>query len=177
MLKKLLSLFLLLLGGCSSIPEGIKPVENFDLKRYLGKWYEIARFDHRFERGLQQVTAEYSLREDGRVRVLNRGYSEPRAQWRQAEAIAKFADDPHTAHLRVSFFRPFYASYIVFELDHEGYQYALVTSSTRSYLWILAREPVLEDELLSSLLQTAREQGFDTDKLIFVDHKADADTG
>lgn len=110
----------LLLWGCAGTPANVVPVRDFELDRYLGVWHEVARLDHRFERGLEQVTARYSLRDDGTVRVLNRGYSPREGKWNEAEGRAKFAGDPGTGHLEVSFFGPFYASYVIFELDKSG---------------------------------------------------------
>ena len=121
MLKKIILLALLpFLTACLGKPAGIKPVENFQLDRYLGDWYEIARLDHSFERGLSHVTASYSLRDDGGVRVINRGWSAESESWQQAEGKAFFVEDSVTGFLKVSFFGPFYGSYIVFELDHEN---------------------------------------------------------
>lgn len=168
---KILSIVLILfLTGCVGIPEDIKPVENFRLEKYLGKWYEIARLDHSFERGLSRVTADYSLRDDGGVRVLNRGYSAEKNSWKEAEGKAYFVKGSDQGYLKVSFFGPFYGSYVIFELDHEHYQYALVCGPDKSYLWILARSPELEDDIKNVLLKKAAASGFDTDKLIFVDH-------
>ncbi|HSL62798.1 MAG TPA: lipocalin family protein [Desulfotignum sp.] len=162
--------FSLFLTGCAGIPENITPVDNFSLERYLGTWYEIARLDHSFERGLTHVTADYSLRDDGAVRVLNRGYSAGSDVWKQAEGKAYFVKGPDYGHLKVSFFGPFYGSYIVFELDRDNYQYALVCGPSRSYLWLLARTPVLEENIKRSLIEKAEAAGFETSKLIYVDH-------
>ena len=114
----------LLLTGCVGVPENVKPVEDFKLEKYLGKWYEIARLDHSFERGLTQVTATYSLRSDGGVKVINRGYAAADDSWKQAEGKAYFVKSPDVAYLKVSFFGPFYGAYVVFALDQAGYQYA-----------------------------------------------------
>lgn len=160
----------LLLFGCAGIPENVTPVDNFRLEQYLGKWYEIARLDHSFERGLTRVTAEYSLRDDGAVRVLNRGYSASENLWKEAEGKAYFVNEPSQGYLKVSFFGPFYGSYVVFELDHAGYQYALVCGPDHSYLWILARSPEIDKAILASLVTKASASGFDTGKLIFVAH-------
>jgi apolipoprotein D and lipocalin family protein len=163
-----------LLTGCVHAPEGIEPVTGFELQRYLGKWYEIVRLDHSFERGLTNVTADYSLREDGSVRVLNRGYSAEENKWDEAEGRAKFVEGSDKGFLKVSFFGPFYGSYVVFELDRENYQYALVTGPNKSYLWLLARSPVIDPALKERLIRRAAELGFDTGKLIQVDQRDDA---
>ena len=163
-------LLALALGGCVSVPEGIEPVTGFELDRYLGKWYEIARLDHSFERGLSRVTAEYSLREDGGVRVVNRGFAADTGEWDEAEGKAYFVEDENTGYLKVSFFGPFYGSYIVFELDHEDYGYAFISGPDRSYLWFLARTPTVSDELRQRFVERAAELGFDTEELIFVEH-------
>lgn len=160
---------LFLIGGCTGVPDGIEPVEGFDTDRYLGTWYEIARLDHRFERGLDAVTATYSYREDGGLEVVNRGYDTESGQWREARGKAYFVGDPDVGHLKVSFFGPFYASYVVFELG-ENYDYSLVTGNDRSYLWVLARTPALPDAQLESLLRRAQTAGFDTSELILVNH-------
>lgn len=164
-------ILVLFLAGCVGIPENVKPIENFKLDKYLGKWYEIARLDHSFERGLNRVTADYSLRDDGGVRVLNRGYSQKENAWKEAEGKAYFVKGSDQGHLKVSFFGPFYGSYIVFELDHENYQYALVCGPKKSYLWILARSPEMKQDRKDSLIAKAAQSGFDTSKLIFVAHQ------
>lgn len=170
-MKKILLLLTLFLTACVGLPEGVKPVESFKLDRYLGKWYEIARLDHRFERGLSRITADYSLRDDGGVRVLNRGYSAEDKEWKEAEGKAWFVEGPDKGYLKVSFFWLFYGSYVVFELDHEQYQYALVSGPDKSYLWILSRTPEMKSEIKDKLIAKANALGFDTGKLIFVDHR------
>lgn len=166
----LAALLLILLAGCVQAPDGVAPVENFVLDRYLGTWYEIARLDHSFERGLTRVSAEYSLREDGGVRVLNRGYSEQNQRWEEAEGKAYFVGEPDRGFLKVSFFGPFYGSYIIFDLDQDGYQYSLVSGPDTSYLWILARTPALDKTIVEKLVARARARGFNTDELIYVNH-------
>lgn len=161
----------LFLTGCIGIPEGVKPVDNFSLEKYLGKWYEIARLDRRFERGLSRITADYSMRDDGGVRILNRGYSAKENEWKEAEGKAWFVEGADKGSLKVSFFWLFYGSYVVFELDHEHYQYALVAGPDKSYLWILARTPEMKKDVKDKLLAKAAALGFDTSKLIFVDHR------
>jgi len=152
------------------MPETIQPVTGFDLESYLGKWYEIARLDHRFERGLEQVTATYALNSDGSVRVTNRGFSTISNEWKEAVGKAKLAGDENTGHLKVSFFGPFYGSYVIFELDKESYQYAFVTSGNSS-LWLLAREPVIGDELKDRFLNMVSQAGYNTQELIFVNQE------
>jgi apolipoprotein D and lipocalin family protein len=169
-MRKLSIILVLFLSGCVGIPTNVKPVDNFKLEKYLGKWYEIARLDHSFERGLTRVTAEYSLRDDGGVRVLNRGFSAKEDRWKEAEGKAYFVRGSDEGYLKVSFFGPFYGSYIVFGLDHENYQYSLVCGPDNSYLWILARAPEVDQEIKNRLLEKAGALGFDTSKLIFVNH-------
>jgi apolipoprotein D and lipocalin family protein len=169
-MRKTLILLVLFLSGCVGIPENVTPVDDFRLEKYLGKWYEIARLDHSFERGLSRVTAEYGLRDDGGVRVLNRGYSEKDKTWKDAEGKAYFVQRPDQGYFKVSFFGPFYGSYVVFELDQENYQYSLVSGPDKSYLWILARSPEIGEDLRKILVQRAATLGFDTSKLIFVEH-------
>ncbi len=158
----------LALVGCTGLPRNIEPVREFDVDQYLGTWYEIARLDHRFERGLSQVTAEYTLKEDGGVLVTNRGYKEASDEWSTAEGQAYFVKDKDVGHLKVSFFGPFHASYVVFDLDEENYQYAFVTGYNRKYLWLLSRTPEVSEELKSRFLQQAESAGFDTSELIWV---------
>lgn len=167
-MRLLLSFFLsFLLIGCLSIPQDIAPVDGFELDKYLGKWYEIARLNHSFERGLDQVTAEYSLRDDGGVRVINKGFSAADNKWKEAEGKAYFARGQQEGYLKVSFFGPFYGAYIVFDLDKENYQYAFVTSYDKSYLWLLARMPTVSEELIHRFVQQSSALGFATDQLIF----------
>ncbi len=165
-MNKLFMVLILLLTGCVGIPENVKPVENFKLESYLGKWYEIARLDHSFERDLSRVTADYSLRNDGGLKVINRGYSVKENKWKEAEGKAYFVKGSDQGYLKASFFGPFYGSYIVFELDHENYQYSLVSGPDKSYFWILARTPQLNGNIKSALIEKAAALGFDTSKLI-----------
>lgn len=166
-----LLLWTVLITGCTGIPDRVSPVSGFDIQRYLGTWYEIARLDHRFERGLERVTAQYTLREDGGLQVVNRGFDVSADRWKEAEGKAYFIDDPQTGRLKVSFFGPFYGGYNIIELDHEGYQYALVCGPSTAYLWILARQPDLDRRIVDRLAGRARALGFDTGQLIFVRHK------
>lgn len=168
-MKTILISLALLLTGCVGLPEGVKPVDHFNLDRYLGKWYEIARLDHSFERGLSKVSASYSLRDDGGIRVINRGYDAKKQKWKDAEGKAYFVNGADQGYLKVSFFGPFYGAYIVVEFDHENYQYSLVSGPDRSYLWILSRTPQMDPVTLKRLVEKAAALGFDTGKLIFVE--------
>ena len=158
-----------MLSGCLTVPDGIEPVDNFELNRYLGKWYEIARLDHSFERGLEAVSAEYSLRDDGGIRVINSGRNTDTQANQEAEGRAYFVEQPDLGYLKVSFFGPFFGSYVIFELD-ENYQYAFIAGNTTNYLWLLARTPEVSQELVNQFISRATQLGFDTSQLIFVDH-------
>ncbi len=158
-----------LLAGCVAVPDGIQPVSGFQAERYLGTWYEIARLDHGFERGMSRVTAEYRKRDDGGIDVVNRGYLADSKTWKQAEGKAYFVQTPDIGYLKVSFFGPVDGSYVVFELDKQDYRYALVAGPDRSYLWLLARSPTLDAATRDRLVARAAAAGFDTSKLIFVD--------
>ena len=160
----------LLLQACSQLPENIEPVTDFDVNRYLGTWYEIARLDHSFERGLQQVTAEYSLRDDGGIKVVNRGFDTQKQEWDEAIGKAYFVGDKDVGQLKVSFFGPFYGGYNIIALD-EAYQYAMVCGPDRSYLWILARTPDLDQSIVDNLVKAAGGLGFATQELIYVDYE------
>jgi len=170
-LKMAAVLLVFFLIGCLGMPKNVTPVKNFSIEKYLGRWFEIVRLDHSFERGLTRVTADYSLRSDGGVRVVNRGYSEKEARWKEVEGRAYFVKERDQGYLKVSFFWPFYGSYIIFDLDHERYQYALVSGPDKSYLWILARSAEIDDELKKALIERAATLGFETNKLIFVKHQ------
>lgn len=169
-MRYILILSCIFLSSCLSVPEGIKPVDNFILDRYLGRWYEIARLDHSFERGLDAVTANYSMRNDGGLKVINSGRNSETGAIDQAEGRAYFVEDPSIGHLKVSFFGPFFGSYVIFELDEEDYQYAFIAGNTKEYLWLLARTPEVSEELLDQFKATAVEFGFNLDELILVRH-------
>lgn len=168
-MKKLSLLLTLLFTGCVGIPENVKPVDNFNVHSYLGKWYEIARLDHSFERGLTRVTAEYALREDGGLKVTNRGYSAAENRWKEAVGKAYFVEESSKGYLKVSFFGPFYGSYVIIDLDKE-YRHSLVCGPDRSYLWILSRTPEMQAEVKERLIRKAAALGFDTSRLIHVTH-------
>jgi apolipoprotein D and lipocalin family protein len=171
MKKLFLGVVSLFLSGCLGMPDSVAPVKEFELDKYLGKWYEIARLDHSFERGLEQVTAEYSLREGGGVQVKNRGFSKKNNKWSEAEGKAFFVGKESEGYLKVSFFGPFYGSYVVFELDKDNYQYAFVSGPNTSYLWLLSRTPTVEEDLLSQFVMKAEKSGYETEKLIYVNQK------
>ena len=165
-------------AGCASgPPAGIEPVGNFDAERYLGTWYEIARLDHRFERGLEAVSASYARNDDGTIAVVNRGWNVEEGKWQVAEGEARFADGPDTGWLEVSFFGPFYGTYAVFELlENEGgeYERAYVAGDDRDYLWFLSRTPEVEPAALDAFRERAAALGFDVGELIVVDQGAAA---
>ena len=159
----------LILAGCSGVPEGLHPVTGFDADKYLGHWYEIARLDHSFERGLNDVTADYRKLPDGRIEVINRGFDAKKNKWNEAKGVARFQGKPDVASLEVSFFRPFYGAYNVLVLDPQ-YRYAMVAGPNRDYFWILARERQLDPDTLTKLVEQAKSFGFATDKLIYPEH-------
>ena len=164
----LLAIFSVLLSGCLGYPKTVTPVENFELSRYLGTWYEIARLDHSFERGLDQVTATYTLGENGRVVVTNRGYSTKKERFEDAVGKAYFVEGEHRGYLKVSFFGPFYGSYVVFDLDQAGYQTAFISGGSEKYLWFLSRTPTVDDAAKQRFLEKAKAAGFPTQELIWV---------
>ena len=168
-----LTVLAVLVTACTGAPDGVETVSGFELIRYLGPWYEIARLDHSFERGLSNVTATYSLRDDGGVKVINRGYNDEDKEWDEAEGKAYFVGDEDVGQLKVSFFGPFYGGYNVIELDKEGYQYSMVAGPDRSYLWILSRTPEMDPGVLQTLIAKARDLGFATDELIMVEQRRD----
>ncbi|MCS6209727.1 lipocalin family protein [Shewanella baltica] len=172
MRKLLLVISVFLLSGCLGMPKLVQPVNDFELNKYLGKWYEIARLDHSFERGLSQVSAEYSLKDDGGVMVINRGFSAAKNEWKEAEGKAYFVNGDSEGYLKVSFFGPFYGSYVVFELDHENYQYAFISGPDTDYLWLLAKTPTVPPEVLQKFVEMSKARGFDTDSLIYVQQES-----
>jgi apolipoprotein D and lipocalin family protein len=156
------------IGSCTSIPKGAVAVKPFDINKYLGKWYEIARLDFRFERNLKNTTANYSLNKNGTIRVDNRGYNYITGEWKQAVGKAKPAGVPDEARLKVSFFGPFYSGYNVIALDKE-YKYALVAGKNLNFLWILSRETSIPEEIKNSYLKIAQDLGFNSSALIWVE--------
>lgn len=158
-----------LLYSCATIPKGAVAVKPFNKERYLGKWYEVARKDFKYERNLNNVTAEYSLNDNGTIKVDNQGYNTVKEEWSQAIGKAKFVKDENTAMLKVSFFGPFYSGYNVIAIDDE-YKYALVAGKNFKYLWILSRETNIPEEIKDKYLNIAEEIGYDTSDLIWVEH-------
>jgi apolipoprotein D and lipocalin family protein len=161
-----------LFSSCASVPQSGKPIHNFEVDRYLGTWYEIARFDLSFERNLDNTAAQYSFDKKGNIMVVNSGHNVKTGQWKSAKGTAKFRGDKNRAALKVSFFGPFYADYNVIALD-EKYQYALVAGSSTDYLWILAREKTIPSEVKQDFLTKATEAGFNTSQLIWVTQDKD----
>lgn len=178
MKNKFVIFFILLLTACTGTPESITPIKSVDANQYLGTWYEIARLDHSFERGLTQVTATYSLRDDGGIKVVNRGFNSDTKEWKEATGKAYFIDPPNadktnTGRLKVSFFGPFYGGYNIIELDQPYYNYVMICGPDKSYFWILSRTPQLAYPIKQQLVAKAKELGFETDKLIYVQQTGD----
>ena len=152
--------------GCSvskeMSTEFIPVIKTFDIQRYLGTWFEVARLPNSFEKGLDKVTATYSLRDDGKIAVLNRGFDTAKGEWKEAKGKARFKESNAGALLEVSFFWIFYADYRVVDLDTANYSYAMVTSSSKKYLWILSRTSQMDDSIYNTLIRKASEWGFDT---------------
>ena len=155
------------LSSCYSIPKNAKPVTNFNANKYLGTWYEIARFDYKFEKNLDNVAAQYSFKNNGDVKVFNTGFNFKTNEWKSATGIAKFKNNSSTAALKVTFFKPFYAGYNVVAIDNE-YKYALVAGGSLKYLWILSREKNMPENVKEQYLKIAKEIGYDISKLIWV---------
>jgi apolipoprotein D and lipocalin family protein len=160
----------LMLPSCTKVPTGLHPVDGFEADRYLGKWYEIARLDHSFERNLSNVTAEYSWREGGGINVVNRGFDQRKGKWREAKGVARFIGDKNLGSLKVSFFGPFWGGYHVIALDKQDYRYSMVAGPNRSYLWILSRDKTLDETVVSALVSEAERLGFEGKELIYVEH-------
>ena len=167
-----LILFAIMIPFIGACGDGIDKttVKQLDIERYMGRWYEIARFDHHFERGKVGVTADYSLNDDGTIVVINSGYNNSLcAELETARGRAKQPNPKYPGRLKVSFFWIFYGQYNILELDSHEYNYALVGSSSDKYLWILCRTPQIQQETLEMLLQKATARGYDTSKLIYVE--------
>lgn len=159
------------LTSCSvGIPDKAQAVQNFDADKYLGKWYEIARFDYKFERNMNQVTATYSKNPDGSIKVDNRGYDYVKNEWKESIGEARFVNSEKEARLKVSFFKPFWAGYNVIELA-DDYKYALVVGNSLKYIWILSREKTIPEDVKNRFLDKAKEIGYNTSELIWVEQK------
>ncbi|GAA4925726.1 lipocalin family protein [Mucilaginibacter defluvii] len=154
------------LSSCVSIPKGARAVTPFNKNKYLGTWYEIARMDFKFEKGLEQVTATYSLIDDETIRVDNKGYKTKDGKWKQSIGKAKPAGEPTEGRLKVSFFGPIYAGYNIIAIDPD-YQYALIAGNNLKYLWLLSREKTMPEAVKQNYLEKARALGYDTDKLVW----------
>lgn len=159
----------LLLHACRTIPKGVSAVHHFEKEKYLGKWFEIARLDYKFEKNLNNVTAEYSLKNNGKIKVVNRGYNFKKEKQQTAVGKAKFVGADTVAKLKVSFFGPFYSGYNVIAID-EAYKHALVAGKNHQYLWLLSREKTMPDNIKSEYLSIAKKAGYDVDDLIWVAH-------
>lgn len=168
-----LGLLLVALTGCLGQPKNVEVVQHVDANQYLGTWYEIARLDHSFERGLEKVTATYEPREDGGIKVINRGFNRTTNEWEEAIGKAYFIEPPNgdgsrTGKLKVSFFGPFYGAYNIIALDQNYYNYVMICGPNLEYLWILARTPQLTYPIKQELISQAKALGFATDQLIHV---------
>lgn len=161
--------FVLYSCGGSTIPKNAKAVTNFDKAKYLGKWYEIARLDYKWEKDLDNVTAEYSLNENGTIKVDNKGYNVKKDKWEESIGKAKLVKKDNVGMLKVSFFGPFYAGYNVIAVDPE-YKYALVAGESLKYMWILSREKTIPESIKADFLIKAQEIGYKVTDLVWVKH-------
>ena len=168
-IRILFSLTIYILASCATIPKGATAVQPFNQEKYLGKWYEIARMDFKFEKNLNNTTATYSLNQNGTIKVENRGYNYVTEKWQESTGKAKFVSNPEVANLKVSFFGPFYAGYNVVAID-PNYQYALVVGKSLDYMWILSRETTIPETVKLEYLNKAKDLGFETDALVWVEH-------
>ena len=155
--------------GDTSVPSGCTPVKDFDVTRYTGKWYEIARLENKFEKGMTHCTADYTLEESGSVRVVNRGWKPEDKEWKESVGTARFLGDKTVGSMKVSFFGPFWGGYHILALDQQDYRWSLVSGPNREYLWILSRTPELAPEVLARLKDEARKLDFPVDDLLMVD--------
>ena len=160
---------LLLLQSCAVKSKNVIAVKNFNSQKYLGKWYEIARFDYAFEKNMDNTTAEYDLNTDGSIKVINKGFNYKKNKWSTAQGKAKFIGLKTEAKLKVSFFGPFYGGYNVVSID-EDYQNALIYGSSTKYIWLLSRNQKMDRKTKEAFLEKAKRDGYDTGKLIWVKH-------
>ncbi len=170
-MKRILALTVLMffVGSCVEAPKGVTAVKNFKVKKFMGTWYEIARLDHRFERGMNTVIANYSLDRDGVITIKNSGYMVRRGEWRYSEAKAFLVDEKNTGLLKVSYRWPFYAPYVIFKVETD-YDYAFVCGRDRSFLWLLSRTEYVDRDVIKEFEAAAKKLGFDTSELIYVSH-------
>lgn len=165
----LVGIAILGLHSCKTIPKNVVAVKPFYQEKYLGKWYEIARLDFKFEKNLNNTTANYSLNEDGTIKVVNKGYNTKKDKWQEATGKAKFVGESNIAMLKVSFFGPFYAGYNVIAID-DDYKYALVAGKNLDYLWILSRETTIPETTKKEYLKIAEDAGYKTEELLWIKH-------
>lgn len=161
--------FIVGFSSCVSIPKGAKAIQPFNKDKYLGKWYEIARMDFKFEKNLNNVTANYSLKDNGSIRVDNRGYNYINKEWKQSVGKAKFVETEDLARLKVSFFGPFYAGYNVIAIDKD-YKYAMIAGNNLDYLWLLSRETSMPPAVITDYLKQAQQLGYNVNKLVWTKH-------
>lgn len=154
------------------LPKGAKPIKKFDILKYLGKWYEIARLDFRHEKNMSNVTANYSVDDDGTIKVLNIGYNTRSKKWKSAEGEIRFVGKKSRARLKVSFQKPFWAGYNVIAID-DDYKYALVVGNSTKYVWILSREKTIPDEIREEYLLQAIRLGYDPRDIYWTEHDID----
>ncbi|MCA5006302.1 lipocalin family protein [Sphingobacterium bovistauri] len=156
------------INSCKSVkvPTGLSVVENFDVKSYSGKWYEIARFDFKHEKDMDQVTAEYSINDDGSIKVLNKGYNTKKNEWKESEGKAKFVSSPDQGALKVSFFGPFYSGYNIVAME-PNYKNALIFGENKDYIWLLSREKKMPESVKEKFLKIARDYGYDLNRLVW----------
>ena len=161
-----------LINYCKTVkvPNDIMVVDNFDIKSYAGKWYEIARFDFKHEKDMDSVTAEYSLNDDGTIKVLNKGFNTVQNEWKESEGKAEFLSDKSKGALKVSFFGPFYSGYNVVAME-PNYKNALVMGENKDYIWFLSREKEMPVEVKNKFLKIARDAGYDLDRLVWTKQK------
>ena len=161
-----------LMFGKLGIPEGLTAVKPFDINKFSGTWYEVARLDHGFEKGLSHVTAQYTVnKEGGQIKVLNKAFNAKSGHWESSLAKVGFIDQADEGRLKVSFFGPFYGSYNIIDLDQKDYSYAMVTGPGKQFFWILSRKPSLDNKTMQSLIQKAIGMGFKLEKIVYVDQR------
>lgn len=156
-------------ASCKTIPKGMTPVKDLDVNKYLGKWYEIARLDFKFEKNMTNTTAHYSLNDNGSIKVVNEGYDTVKNENKKSEGVAKLVGEEKEGKLKVSFFGPFYSPYNIIAIE-DNYKYALIMGKNTDYLWILSREKSVPKKVKDQFLQKAIEAGYDVEKLVWVSH-------